>query len=161
VVYLARHARLRRPVALKMVLAGRHAAPAAVARFLREAEVVAQLQHPNIVQIFEVGEADGLPFLALEYAGGGSLEARLAAKPLPPRAAAQLVRTLGRAMHHAHQQGVVHRDLKPANVLLSDPGPAPAAGAGSGWGSQAVLAAATLKITDFGLAKLLVEDGQG
>jgi serine/threonine-protein kinase len=121
VVYLARQARPPRPVALKMVLAGQHAPPEAVARFLREAEAAARVQHPNIVQIYEVGEADGLPFLALEYVGGGSLDARLAGKPLPPRAAAQLARTLAQAMHHAHQAGVIHRDLKPANVLLSVP----------------------------------------
>jgi WD40 repeat protein/tetratricopeptide (TPR) repeat protein/tRNA A-37 threonylcarbamoyl transferase component Bud32 len=158
VVYLARQERLRRPVALKMILAGRHAGAEAVARFLREAEAVAAVQHPNIVQIYEVGEADGLPFLALEYVGGGSLEARLAGKPLPPRAAAQLARTLAQAMHHAHQAGVVHRDLKPANILLSAAGKAP--DAGSGWDSQAVLAA-TPKVTDFGLAKLLVAGGEG
>jgi DNA invertase Pin-like site-specific DNA recombinase len=79
---------------------------------------VARLQHPNIVQVFEVGEAEGTPYLALEFLEGGSLDRILVGKPQPPAAAASLVETLARAIHHAHERGIVHRDLKPANVLL-------------------------------------------
>jgi WD40 repeat protein len=138
VVYQARHIKLNRVVALKMVLAGGHAGEADLARFKAEAEAVARLQHPNIVQIFEVGECGGLPFLALEFCGGGNLDAKLTGTPLPPKEAASLVETLGRAVQAAHEKGVVHRDLKPANVLLAEDG--------------------TPKITDFGLAKRL--DGE-
>src|SRR5262249_56924251 len=84
-----------------------------------EAEAVARLQHPNIVQIHEVGEADGRPFIALEYVAGGSRAGRLAGQPLPPRDAARLVAALAEAMHLAHSRNLVHRDLKPANVLLA------------------------------------------
>jgi WD40 repeat protein/serine/threonine protein kinase len=119
VVYKARHLRLGRLVALKMILAGSHASDTELARFRREAEAVARLQHPNIVQIYEVGEVDGCPFFALEYVDGGSLANHLDGTPLPSRPAAQLVQTLASAMHFAHQRGIVHRDLKPANVLLS------------------------------------------
>jgi eukaryotic-like serine/threonine-protein kinase len=141
VVYRARQTKLNRLVALKMILAGSHARREELARFRGEAEAVALLQHPNIVQIYEVGEADGLPYLSLEYVDGGSLAKHAAKASLSPRAAAEMVQTLARAMHAAHQRGIVHRDLKPANVLLS----------GSG----------IPKITDFGLAKRLdAEAGQ-
>ena len=136
VVYKARDPRLARIVALKMVLAGFHAGTEELVRFRLEAEVVARLNHPNIVQIHEVGEADGCPFLALEYLPGGSLAERVR-QPLPAAEAAVLVRTLAVAMHHAHQRGIVHRDLKPVNVLFTEDG--------------------TVKITDFGLAKHLGE----
>ncbi len=135
VVYKARHQSLKRLVALKMIVAGAHAGPDQVARFRAEAEAVARLQHPNIVQIYEIGEQGGLPFLSLEFVDGGSLAQKLAGTPQPPRAAAELVQTLARAMDEAHQAGIVHRDLKPANVLLTNTGIA--------------------KITDFGLAKQL------
>ncbi|HVS39802.1 MAG TPA: serine/threonine-protein kinase [Gemmataceae bacterium] len=135
VVYQARHVQLDRIVALKTILAGGHAGEADLARFRTEAEAVARLQHPNIVQIFEVGEHGGLPFLSLEFCAGGSLDKKLAATPLRPKEAAGLVETLARAVHAAHQQKVIHRDLKPANVLLAENG--------------------TPKITDFGLAKKL------
>jgi serine/threonine protein kinase/tetratricopeptide (TPR) repeat protein len=118
VVYKARQLRLKRVVALKMVLAGGHADAEQLARFRSEAEAAARLQHPNIVQIHEVGEQDGRPYFALEFVDGGSLAQRLAGTPLPGRTAAALVATLARAMHYAHQQGIVHRDLKPANILL-------------------------------------------
>jgi tetratricopeptide (TPR) repeat protein/tRNA A-37 threonylcarbamoyl transferase component Bud32 len=141
VVYKARHIKLNRLVALKMVLAGAHAAPQALQRFRTEAEAVAHLQHPNIVQIYEIGEQDGLPFFSLEYLDGGCLLDQLDGKPLPERKAAGLIEQLARAMHYAHAHGVVHRDLKPGNVLLAGDG--------------------TLKITDFGLAKRIDLDGAG
>jgi eukaryotic-like serine/threonine-protein kinase len=138
VVYQARHTKLDRVVALKMILAGGHAGEADLARFKTEAESVARLQHPHIVQIFEVGEHGGLPFFSLEYCPGGSLDKKLNGTPLPPKEAAALVEKLARAMQAAHDKGVVHRDLKPANVLLAGDGEA--------------------KITDFGLAKKLDAD---
>jgi serine/threonine protein kinase len=122
VVYKACHLRLHRVVALKMVLAGVHAGKQHLARFRHEAETVAQLQHPHVVQIYEVGEHDGRPFLALEYVPGGSLGQRLDGTPQPPRAAAELIQTLARAVQAAHDKGVIHRDLKPANVLLTADG---------------------------------------
>jgi serine/threonine-protein kinase len=140
VVYKARQTRLNRLVALKMILAGGHAGKAELARFRTEAEAVAQLQHPNIVQIFEIGEHDGLPFFSLEFAEGGSLNKHLNGAPCAPRRAAQMVQELARAVDAAHQSGIIHRDLKPANVLLTRDG--------------------TVKITDFGLAKKLDEAGQ-
>jgi serine/threonine protein kinase len=120
VVYKARQTGLNRLVALKMVLAGVHAGPNAFARFRREAEALAQLQHPNIVQVYEVGEHDGLPYISLELVEGGSLASRLDGTPWPARSAAELVETLARAVHAAHERGVVHRDLKPANVLMQE-----------------------------------------
>jgi tetratricopeptide (TPR) repeat protein/predicted Ser/Thr protein kinase len=135
VVYQARQTSLNRLVALKMILAGGHASGEQRARFRTEAEVVARLQHPNVVQVHEVGEHDGLPFLCLELVDGGSLASRLDGTPWPPRQAAQLVETLAQAVHAAHRRGIVHRDLKPANVLLTGDG--------------------VPKITDFGLAKML------
>jgi tetratricopeptide (TPR) repeat protein/tRNA A-37 threonylcarbamoyl transferase component Bud32 len=138
VVYKARQVKLNRLVALKMVLAGAHAGPLQMSRFYTEAEAVARMQHPNIIQIYEVGEHDGLPFLSLEYAAGGSLARKIAAKPQPPRAAAETAERLARAMASAHERGIIHRDLKPANVLLDQDG--------------------LPKITDFGLAKRLEDD---
>jgi WD40 repeat protein/tRNA A-37 threonylcarbamoyl transferase component Bud32 len=135
VVYRARQVRLNRPVALKMILAGAHAAPEAAARFLAEAEAIAKLQHPQIVQIHHIGEADGLPFFELEFVPGGSLDRRLDGTPWPPHRAAHLAEQLARGIAAAHALGVAHRDLKPANVLLA--------------------ADQTPKITDFGLAKAI------
>jgi WD40 repeat protein len=140
VVYKARQVALDRVVALKMILAGGRAREADLLRFRTEAEAIARLQHPNIVQVFEVGEQDGQPFFSLEFCPGGSLEKKLNGTPLPPREAARLVQTLARAMQAAHEKNVIHRDLKPANVLLAEDG--------------------TLKITDFGLAKKLDDVGQ-
>jgi WD40 repeat protein/tRNA A-37 threonylcarbamoyl transferase component Bud32 len=138
VVYKARQVKLNRLVALKMILAGGLADGAALARFRSEAQAVAALQHPNVVQVHEVGEHDGWPFFSLEYLDGGSLAQNLDGTPLPPARAAGLVATLARAMDYAHERGILHRDLKPANVLLSADG--------------------TPKIADFGLAKQLEGD---
>ncbi len=155
VVYKARHHALQRLVALKMILPSRPAeAPALLARFRAEAEALARLQHPNIVQIFEVGEAGDRPYLALEYLEGGSLEKRLAGTPQPPRAAARLVEVLARAMHAAHQCQIVHRDLKPANILLQAIPGAESVRAAEGTG-VVDLDRWVPKITDFGVAKFL------
>jgi WD40 repeat protein len=166
VVYKALQLSLNRLVALKMILPGEHARPDRGRRFRTEAEAVARLRHPNVVQIYEVGEHEGRPFLALELVEGGNLSTSLAGTPLPGEAAAALTETLARAMHHAHTQGIVHRDLKPANVLLAPDsgvggvGLAPASGGGWGDGRPPPEAGADRvpKITDFGLAKCLDED---
>ncbi|HEY7315874.1 MAG TPA: protein kinase [Gemmataceae bacterium] len=148
VVYKARQIHLRRVVALKMILAGAHAGTREMARFHREAEAVARLRHPHIVRIYDIGEHEGRPFFALEYADRGSLAQHLDGRPLPPQLAAELVEKLARAVHYAHQHHIVHRDLKPANVLLAsaEPGATPA---------HHPLAACEPKIADFGLAKQL------
>ena len=122
VVYKARQRRLNRVVALKMILAGDYAGPDAVERIMAEAEIVARLQHPNIVQIYAIGDCDGRPYVELEYVGGGSLADRLDGTPWPPRAAARLVESLAVAMAEAHRMGIIHRDLKPANILMTDDG---------------------------------------
>jgi WD40 repeat protein/tRNA A-37 threonylcarbamoyl transferase component Bud32 len=135
VVYKARQARLNRLVALKRLRSG---GPRDLARARTEAEALARLQHPNIVQVFEVAEHRGSAYLVLEYAEGGPLGARLHTRPQPPGETAALLAALARAAHYAHQRGVVHRDLKPANVLLTADG--------------------TPKLTDFGIAKQLDGD---
>jgi tetratricopeptide (TPR) repeat protein/tRNA A-37 threonylcarbamoyl transferase component Bud32 len=141
VVYKARHRLLNRVVALKMISDGKHALPEQRVRFLIEAEAVARLHHPNILQLYDIGEADGRLFVSLEMLEGGSLADRLKGTTQPGRAAAELMATLASAMHAAHQAGIVHRDLKPSNVLFDGDG--------------------VLKIADFGLAKRLeVEDSQ-
>jgi WD40 repeat protein/tRNA A-37 threonylcarbamoyl transferase component Bud32 len=155
VVYLAWQVRLKRLVALKMLRDGALADAEALARFRAEAEAVGRLQHPNIVQVHEVGEHDGRPFLVLEYVAGGSLAQRLDGTPWAARPAAALVEALARAIDAAHRQGIVHRDLKPANILLVS------GGLVRGEGSSATTHASPLtihqpKITDFGLAKFLV-----
>jgi hypothetical protein len=136
VVYQARQIKLNRLVALKMILSGGHAGKQELARFRAEAEAVARLAHPNIVQIHEVGEQDGRPYFALEYVAGGSLDRRLQGAPLPAREAARLVATLARAMHHARQHALVHRDLKPANILLASGGREPPGDAAPPGGSH-------------------------
>lgn len=135
VIYRARQVALNRRVALKMILAGHHASAHTVARFLREGKAVARLRHPNIVQVYEFGESEGLPYYTMELVEGGNLKERLAEGPFEPREAAELVRTLAAAAEYAHRKGILHRDLKPANILLAEDG--------------------TPKITDFGLAKWL------
>lgn len=140
VVYKAQDRRLGRLVALKVILAGGHAGSTERKRFQFEVEASARLQHANIVQVYEVGEDGGRPYMSMEFCPGGSLEDQIRDQPQPPREAAQLVATLADALHEAHQQGIVHRDVKPANVLLAANG-AP-------------------KLADFGLAKSLNdEDG--
>ncbi len=168
VVYKARQISLDRVVALKMILAGGHASPAILARFRTEAEAVARLQHPNVVQIFEVGEHNGLPFLTLEFCSGGSLEKHLAGRPLPAEDAARMLETLARAIHAAHQHNVVHRDLKPANVLLqkqsttddTDDTDQTRTRTSSSVSSVSSVVDFVPKITDFGLARKLDEAGQ-
>jgi WD40 repeat protein/serine/threonine protein kinase len=119
VVYQAWQKGSNRIVAVKMVLAGAHAGPEDLARFRTEIEAVARLQHPHIVQIYEVGEQDSRPFYSMEYVDGGSLAQKLAGTPLLARTAAQLLEIVARAIHYAHERGIVHRDLKPANILLA------------------------------------------
>ncbi len=132
VVYKARDLKLNRVVALKMVLGDERADPKRLIRFLAEAEAVAAVRHPHVVQVYEFGEASGRPFIAFEYLAGGKLTERLGA-PLPPKDAAELVSRISRGVAAAHEQGIVHRDLKPGNVLFDEAG-AP-------------------RVTDFGLAK--------
>jgi serine/threonine-protein kinase len=138
IVYRARHRKLNRPVALKMILAGAYASPQDRARFQREAEAVAALRHPNVVQVYDSGEAGGRPYFTMEFVEDGTLAEKLDGTPLPARPATDLVAALARAVHAAHASGVVHRDLKPGNVLLTADG--------------------TPKVTDFGLARY-VEGG--
>jgi serine/threonine-protein kinase len=131
VVYKARHLGLNRIVALKMILHANHAAPEDQRRSLAEAEAVAALPHPGIVQIYDLGTHEGLPYFSLEFCEGGSLAGRLASNPLPPAEASRLVEQVARAVQVAHEHGIVHRDLKPANVLLAgSPGCQPAAESG-------------------------------
>jgi WD40 repeat protein/serine/threonine protein kinase len=158
VVYKARQKGLNRPVALKMVLGAGHAGQAELERFRVEAEAVASLQHPHIVQVFEVGEHDGHPFLSLELCPLGSLEQKLNGTPLPAPEAGALVRVLANAVQAAHHAGIIHRDLKPANVLFAAGEPDRSGGSSEGLGSVVGSIGAVPKITDFGLAKRLGTD---
>jgi WD40 repeat protein len=144
VVYRARHGQLGRVVALKMLLGGAFEAATHRDRFLWEAEAVARLQHPHIVQLYEAGEhhteaGERYPYFTLELVEGGSLADRLADRPVPPRQAAAWLERIGRAVHYAHERGLVHRDLKPSNILLTADGQP--------------------KLCDFGIAKALEGDG--
>lgn len=145
VVYKARQQGLNRLVALKMVLSGKYADPREVKRFQAEAEVLAKLEHQNIVQIYEVGQHDGMPWFSLEYIEGGTLADKVYCDRPAPDSAAKIVLGLAEAMDQAHCQGILHRDLKPANILLAG-------------GESASLEECTPRITDFGLAKRLEED---
>jgi serine/threonine protein kinase len=135
IVYKARDRELARLVALKTLRADLQTEPQQLARFRAEAKALAQLHHPNIVQVYEVGEHEGCPYIALEFVEGGNLATQFSSQ-LPARyQAARVVEVLARAIHAAHQANIIHRDLKPANVLVTLNG--------------------ILKITDFGLAKQL------
>ena len=134
VIFQARHLKLNRIVALKMLLAGAYASPLELARFRREAEAVAALRHPHIVQVYDVGDLDGHPYFTMEFVEGGSLAQQLDKNRPTVRQAAEMVATMACAMQFAHKSGIIHRDLKPANILLTADG--------------------TPKITDFGLARI-------
>src|SRR5581483_6255106 len=160
VVYKARQKGLDRHVALKMILADVHVSQEQLHRFTTEARVLASLQHPNIVQIYDINLQHDHPYFSMELVDGGTLAERLGGVPQPFRAAAQLVLTVARTMHVAHQNGIVHRDLKPGNILLASP---------ESRTSSARMALemelhpqdvclGTPKITDFGLAKELHAD---
>ena len=140
VVWKARQSSLNRDVALKMIRAGALANPDEVARFLREAEAAANLQHPNIVAIHEVGEHDGQHYFSMDLVQGRDLGALITEGPLAPQRAARYVKIIAEAIHFAHQRGTLHRDLKPQNVLIDD--------------------ADQPRITDFGLAKIMKDDSQ-
>ena len=118
VVFQARQVSLNRVVALKMILAGQLASDTDVKRFYTEAEAAANLDHPGIVPIFEVGQHEGQHYFSMGFVEGQSLSQRLADGPLPAREAAELIRRVSEAIEYAHQHGVIHRDLKPANILL-------------------------------------------
>jgi serine/threonine-protein kinase len=141
VVWKAHHGPLNRVVALKMLPAGSESDEEALTRFCVEAEAIARLKHPNVVQVHDFNSHEGRLYLVMEYLEGGTLAQRLSKGPLPLREAAALVTQVARAVDAAHGQNVVHRDLKPSNVLLAADG--------------------TAKIADFGLAKLLDETGEG
>lgn len=118
VVYKARHLKLNRPVALKMLLLGKFASKEDLACLLREAESVANLRHPNIIQVHDVGDHDNLPYFTMEYAEGGTLAQRLAGVPQPAHEAAELIALIASAVQAAHEAGIIHRDLKPSNIVL-------------------------------------------
>lgn len=138
VVYKARQKSLNRIVALKMLIGGVHASAEFKRRFQQEAETVGSLQHPHIVPIYEVGEHDGQPYFAMEYVAGRDLARMTEVQLLPPRTAAQHLKTVAEAVHYAHQQGILHRDLKPSNILVGLDG--------------------RPRVTDFGLARQIGGD---
>ena len=134
VIYKARQQKPNRIVAVKMIRAGKLAAPADIQRFQSEAEAIGRLAHPHIVPIYEVGQVDGIHFFSMAYVDGEDLAQKMQQGPLPQRQAAHLVCEIALAISYAHQQGIIHRDLKPANILLTRDG--------------------QIRVTDFGLAKL-------
>lgn len=136
VVYLAWHRTLHRLVSLKMTMTGVPISPQESARFLEEAQAVARLQHPNIVEIYEIGLQENRPYLVLEYVGGGNLAQKIARQPLPIRQSTILMEKLARALHYIHRRGIIHRDLAPTNILYTEEGEP--------------------KISDFGLAKIVI-----
>jgi serine/threonine protein kinase/tetratricopeptide (TPR) repeat protein len=173
IVYKARQEKANRLVALKMILSGTHAGDTERQRFQAEAEAVALLAHPNIVQVYEVGETpEGHSFFSLEYVSGGTLAERLRKGPLPPAEAAALLASLAEAMQHAHERGIVHRDLKPQNLLLTASGQVLPGDTSTMKSASASLSSAdktvglappqtspvVAKISDFGLAKRHDED---
>ncbi len=141
VVFKARQLSLNRLVAVKMILRGEFAGETERQRFRAEAEAAANLQHPNIIAIHEVGEHDGQPYFSMDLVAGHNLAAMVKDKPLPARQAAAYLKTIAEAIHHAHEKGTLHRDLKPTNVLVDE--------------------FDQPRITDFGLAKRLNDSGQG
>jgi len=154
-VYKGRDPELDRLVAIKVPRAGSLAGAGDADRFLREGRSVAQLRHPGIVPVYEVGSTDGLPYQVIEFVDGFTLEEYLGMRPFTARAAAELIALLADALHYAHEQGIVHRDVKPANVLLRGT----AAGRGTGAGEP--LADPRMPqpvLTDFGLARRRAED---
>lgn len=163
VVYKARERKLERIVALKLILEGKHARGDRLARFHAEAVALASLQHPNIVQIYAHGDADGVPYLALEFVDGGSLSQMLVKGPCEPVYAAQMMETVSRAIHFAHDRGIVHRDLKPANILLARNDECRMM---NDEGKQSAVHPSSFlvhspKIADFGLARQWTDDDQG
>lgn len=155
IVYKARHQKLDRVVALKVILTGQYANMIERVRFRKEAEAIARLQHPNIVQIFDIGEFEGTAFMAMEFVDGGTLQTWQSGKPQSPKTAGLIMGPLARAIQHAHENGVLHRDLKPANVLLARTDQIRSTPGGKPGGRFPY----TPKITDFGLAKRM--DGVG
>ena len=131
VVYRAEQSSLRRPVAVKMILRGALATPEDVERFRREAESAANLDHPQITSIYEIGEHDGTHYFAMQLIQGPNLASQLPEIRRDVRRCTALLASVARAVHHAHQRGVLHRDLKPANILLDEQGCASSAISGS------------------------------
>ncbi|MBC8869737.1 MAG: protein kinase [Planctomycetes bacterium] len=164
VVYKARQVTLNRIVALKMILAGQLASEEDVQRFHAEAEAAANLDHPGIVPIFEVGEHEGQHYFSMGFVEGSSLSAKVADGPLPPKEAAELVRAVAEAVQYAHDNGVIHRDLKPANVLLAGSDQQSAISREKEISDPKLradslrLTACVPKVTDFGLAKKVEGD---
>jgi tRNA A-37 threonylcarbamoyl transferase component Bud32 len=140
VVYRARHRKLNRIVALKMILSGEFASSEAISRFYVEAEAAASLDHPGITPVYEIGEIDNQPFFAMKLITGGSVQSSIAKYEKDTRCAVSLLTKVSRAVHHAHQRGILHRDLKPSNILLDETGDP--------------------LITDFGLAKITHRDSE-
>jgi WD40 repeat protein/serine/threonine protein kinase len=162
VVYKARDRKLGRHVAVKMIRSAGHASPTEVARFLAEARAKARLNHPNVVPVYEIGEADRLPYFVMALVDGGSLQARLAEGPLPAVQAADLIRQVTLAIQHAHERGVLHRDLKPHNILLQYGGDIASCenGAAGPRGARAPGPGQPVPmVSDFGVARLTGQDG--